>query len=330
MSEEQKFVEVSLSSFSFSDSDLSEIKNDSEKFIDENSSFSNPRIPICYPEKGRFEVRIHPDRDKNGKIRYFKRCFTNQIISKDNKRFNVCSDERIEQALKTAESNGFKDAWKYKSRENIIMLARFVSCPEDKYFKAGSDVLFVLDKVQASKIIEFFNSLSIDQLKNSLNIKKPYYCIEIVFEKSKYKTVSSIKFTSNQLGFETMVLPSGYEWKGLDQAYISEENNTVTTEQLIAFKKFLSRETYMEEGLKEPENKLSDPLDSIDDHIPYEKFTPTSSNNEEKCEIIKEKQNNQTNGWVDVKFGFPPENKEDNYYCTICPNSVSCGNKKSI
>ena len=329
--QEIQYTEVQFTNIDVSDDDFSSMKEESDKILEEQESKVN-NVPVFFPASGKYLIRVYPDRDSNGKLRYFKRVFTHKLkgISDQGKEINNIKcyfTKGIEDKLDAAERSGAltkSEARQHKAKEQYYVLVRLIDCPVSEWHSAGKEYIMVLNKFQSSKFIEFFSSLSNDQIKNCLNIKEPYYPIEINFEQQENSSfppgISSIKFSGEKIKFDSMILPSGVEWKGLDNVYINE-STTLSDKLRGFFDKWLASKNF-KTGLVDP---------SFEDSIPYDKFQNNKTKTivkpqtvEETCEIISNK--NNVGALKDVKFGNPP--KEQHVDCVLCPNEVSCYGSK--
>ena len=333
----QTFQEAAFQTIDITDMDLSSVKADSTKFISDNEFKSEPKVPVFFPTVGKYLVRVYPDKDKNGKLRYFKRAFIQKLtgIDENNKEitFRCYANKQIEDKLADAEKNGFKDAWKYKAKEYIYVLVRLIECPVSEYTSPGREYILVLNKSQGMKFIEFFGSLSNEQTIGTLNIKNPYFPISISLEEGKYlPDIKEIKFSGEKMAITNMVLPTGCEWKGLDEVYINENSNP-NKDQMAAFNKWIANKVYMNSGLVDPiadvkswsSNSNSQTFGTNNVGFIGGSSAPHNNDAGNLCEIVNNKQN--IGELSNTKFGNPPQNHPS---CILCMNQVDCSSARKF
>lgn len=219
-------------------------------------SLETSTIPTFFPEAGRFTIRIFPDVHKQtGKIRMWKRACFQRILGLTDEgkevRISCMDNPKVNNMLKNLESSGFKDAFKYKSREHAYVMCKLYECPDNKYYKPGDCGVLVLTNPQLEALINYWYSLSKQEKIDLLNTNADSYGITIDFsrpEGKRYLVASSIASSEVKVPLGDMMLPGGCKWEGLDYAYINERDNTLTDNQFNMFTKWANNKLISSHG----------------------------------------------------------------------------------
>lgn len=308
-------------------SEISELSIETETIEKDNERKFPAVVPVAFPNKGTYKIRIFPDRDINGKLRFMKRVFFHRVFGypkgKSKSEANleklvIMENSRIKEALKSAESKGLDKVTKYIARENVYVMVRIIDCPKSQYQRPDQDVLLVLNQRQGIELIKFWNELTNEQKMKMVSPEEDY-AIELVFG-DNYNNLESVKYSgSKKYALESMRLPEGFvinPEKGglLDQVYINAHTNTLTEETYGKFKNWLDYQTNsIDIGLNDP---IEEEESTVNSDSSSEGFV-------EKCPIVEEKQN--TGDLKDAKFGNPP--KIESAECMICEVQNECHKK---
>ena len=154
-------------------------------------------------------------------------------------------DDRIEDLvsshLKTLDVALDRKGWLLKARRFYMLMVRVLSAPEsDKYVKAGSDTVLILDKRYIESLIKFFATTSkedfavyMDSTKSSapvyLDISKASDGKGIVYNWSLGDSAV------DPIGKEPK-MPDGVKWEGLDKVWIPK-GVKMSDDKFFEFKK---------------------------------------------------------------------------------------------
>jgi len=340
---EVKLVEVDLSIGDISADDLAGLDAEAEKIQKESERQLGSGIPITFPSAGEYVVRLIPDRDSKGKLRYMKRTFFHTIPgyangkskTKDNEeRIRVVHSEALDKALDAAESQGLKDIkFKYKANEHVYIFVRIIECPKSDYCKPGQDMVLVLTGPQGLEFSKFYGQLDNHQKMAMLTPSKPHFGIRLKFEDkpSKWKKLEVVEFAgATEYTVSSVKLPENFKLdpaKGglLDQVYVNEFDNKMTDEIFNKIKNFLNYQlAFANSGLRDPiEQDNVDTRNNRKSSPSQEVPSAAVANSGEKCYIKENGLDNKENGYEGVSFGNPPKDQVS-AECMICPNSQEC------
>ena len=339
---EVKLVEVELSTGDVSFEDLAGLDAEAEKMQKENEKSFGSGIPVTFPSGGEYVVRLIPDRDAKGKLRYMKRTFFHTIPgyangkskTKDNEeRIRVIHNEALDKALKDAESKGMQDTFKFRANEHVYIFVRIFECPKSDYCKPGQDMILILTGQQGLEFSKFYGQLDNSQKMAMLTPGKPHFGIRMKFEDkaSKYKKLELVEFAgATEYTIPSVKLPENFKLdpaKGglLDQVYVNEFDNQMTDETFGKIRNFLNYQlAFANAGLRDPieqdnvdtrNNRKSSPSQQVP--------SAAVANSGEKCYIKENGLDNKENGYEGVYFGNPPKDQVS-AECMICPNSQEC------
>lgn len=280
------------------------VKNDSDAFLRDHATeeFAN-QVPVTYINSlGTYVFRVFPDMYK-GHVRTFRPIFMHNINLKNagpngkDFKFRCVNDERISKLLSNftdEQLGGNREAWKYKSKENGLMLVRIYSAPtSDAYTKkmiedTGRGFVDAIVVLSASMMKEVQSRISELDSKNRiefLDIDTPSVAIKLSITKesnadnSRQWNVGSATFTRETYALGEPIFPEGAEWDGLDQAYIPS-NRVITDTELAVLTRYLNAVKNRNSGYvnnTSADGFLSIKPMSLDDELPSWEVKPSAS-----------------------------------------------------
>ena len=216
-------------------------------------------FPTCFTyTPGTYKFRVYPE-VYNERLRYCRDVWYHPLMKKGENgkpyRFNAVpkkDDTRINDLINAAESAGFKKGenapWKHKLKRVGVLFGHIYDSPEGKYTTEGTSAIIL-----EYKALDAFNEL-MDRIEkreghqgilNLINPKQdaPAFSLTVSPDRKKYEMSLTGGF-SDPVNFElpeTIELPGGFKYEGLDNLYM-KEGTYLTDEQFLEFKDYFDEQ----------------------------------------------------------------------------------------